>query len=382
VAKKEKMLAHEIIAISIRLAHAGAVELETIEQTDRSHVRWRGRRLVYFGGCDYLRLSHEPSVIKSIQLAARRFGINAAASRKTTGNHPIYARTEDAVADYFGAERAVLVSNGYLTNLTVAQGLKGRIARALVDERSHASLQDAILLLGAKVTRFKHGSPEDLERKLAHVEVNESTALLTDGMFSHNGAVAPLRRYRRLLDDRALLWVDDSHGGGILGRHGRGTVELMGISRRNVIQTVTFSKAFGVYGGAVAGSRKTVEEIFAKSRIASGNTPLPPMLAGGILIALKFANAKRRRILESNILHFHKMTERTVPEYVTPIVPVIPSSGQESGKLRRDLLAAGIYPCFIQYPGGPREGYFRFVISAGHSKAEIERLAGVLRGRI
>jgi 7-keto-8-aminopelargonate synthetase-like enzyme len=372
---------HEFIAISIRLAHAGAVELETIEQTDRSHVRWRGRRLVYFGGCDYLRLSHEPSVIKSIQLAARRFGINAAASRKTTGNHPIYARTERAVADYFGAERAVLVSNGYLTNLTVAQGLKGRIARALVDERSHASLQDAILLLGAKVTRFKHGSPEDLERKLAGVEVNERTALLTDGMFSHNGAIAPLREYRRLLGDRAILWVDDSHGGGILGRKGRGTVELMGISRRNVIQTVTFSKAFGVYGGAVVGSRKIMEEIFAKSRIASGNTPLPPMFAGGVLTAMKYANPKRRKLLERNILHFQEIAGMPVPKYATPIVPVIPSSGQEASKLRRDLLAAGIYPCFIQYPGGPREGYFRFVISARHSKSEIEQLASVLRGR-
>jgi 8-amino-7-oxononanoate synthase len=352
---------------------------EAIEPITATQVRWRGKILNYFAGCDYLGLSHEPELVHAIQKGAGEHGINAAASRKTTGNRPIYGRTEIQIARYFGAKKAVLVSNGYLTNLTVAQATTGTFKTAIIDERSHASLQDALTLLGAKVIRFKHLDPADLQSRISAEIRNEQTVLITDGMFAHSGEIAPLKKYRRLLGPKVWLWVDDSHAGGVLGERGGGSVELSGISRMNVIQTVTFSKGFGCYGGAILCSGKLAENIFARSRIVSGNTPIPPMLAAGILRALKLANSKRRKMLFANIILFCELLGRSTSRIMGPIFPFHPGSGEEADRLRNELLTAGTYPPFIQYPGGPKDGYFRFAFSAKHSKTQITQLAQVIR---
>lgn len=359
--------------------HNHPVLPEAIEPITATQVRWRGKRFSYFAGCDYLGLSHEPELIHAIQKGAGEYGINAAASRKTTGNRPIYGITEIQIARYFGVKKAVLVSNGYLTNLTVAQATTGTFKTAIIDERSHASLQDALTLLGAKVIRFKHLDSTDLQTRINDEVRNEQTVLITDGMFAHSGEIAPLKKYRRLLGPKVWIWVDDSHAGGVLGERGGGSVELSGISRTKVIQTVTFSKGFGCYGGAILCSGKLAENIFARSRIASGNTPIPPMLAVGMLRALKLANPKRRRRLFANISLFCDLVGKSAPRIRGPIFAFHPGSREEAGRLRKELLAEGIYPPFIQYPGGPQEGYFRFAFSAEHSKAQIIELAQVIK---
>ena len=121
---------------------------ETLQQVDRVFVRWRGRRLVYFAGCDYFRLASHPRVLAAVRRGLKEFGLNVAASRKTTGNHALYEELEQAVARFCQAERAVLVDNGYMTNLAVAQAFRGEFTHVLMDARSHTSVRSMAKMSG------------------------------------------------------------------------------------------------------------------------------------------------------------------------------------------------------------------------------------------
>ena len=352
---------------------------EPLQQVDRTYVRYRGRKLIYFAGCDYLRLGSDPRVMRAVERTLRKYGLNVAASRRTTGNHDLYERLERMTAGFFGAEQAILTSNGYMTNLVAAQALAGQITHVFLDERAHQSLKDAAVLLRARVQTFKHRNPGSLGAAFARTAKSSNAAILTDGMFAHDGSIAPLDAYRKIAPS-TLLWVDDSHGAGILGKHGRGAIEWFGLGHRNLLQTITFSKAFGVYGGAVLGSKQVCASILSRSGMAAGNTPLPLPLAGGVLEALRITKGPTaRKKLLKNIAFFHHCLGKPSPPVPSPIVSVIPSKPKQVAALRERLLHAGIFPSYIHYPGGPESGYFRFAISSEHSENQIQKLAACLQ---
>src|SRR5262249_44635100 len=135
-----------------------------LQQIDRTYVRSNGRKLSYFSGCDYFRLASHPKVIAGLRNGVRRYGLNVAASRLTTGNHVLYRRLENALADFFQADAALLVSSGYTANLAVAQALAGQYSHALIDAQAHPSLADAAQFLGCPVVQFAHCDAEDLAR--------------------------------------------------------------------------------------------------------------------------------------------------------------------------------------------------------------------------
>jgi 7-keto-8-aminopelargonate synthetase-like enzyme len=352
---------------------------EPLQQIGRTYVLWRGRKLTYFGGCDYLRLSSHPKITKAVREGIAKFGLNVAASRRTTGNHPLYEELEHASQKFFGAERALLVSNGYLANIAAAQGLAGELDHVFIDDRAHSSLRDALKFLSCPQTDFSHRDADDLRRKIRANGRDGRIAVFTDGMFAHDGWLAPLSAYRDALGPNGLLWVDDAHGAGILGRRGRGSLELARISRANTIQTITFSKAFGSYGGAVLCDRPTAETIVTKSCVLGGNTPLPLPYANAALAGLTLVRETPalREKLQTNVLRFWNAFGH-VPGELVPIIPVTTSHAE---KLKRELLQAGIHPPFIRYSGGPPEGYFRFAICSEHTPAQIDALAEVLANR-
>jgi 7-keto-8-aminopelargonate synthetase-like enzyme len=346
---------------------------EPLQQIDRTYVLWRGRKLIYFAGCDYLRLSSHPKLVRALQKSLVQFGLNVAASRKTTGNHRLYLELESSIRKFFRSEAAVISSTGYFTNIIAAQALRGSIDHVFIDERAHGSLRDAAIFLGCRISEFTHRDPDDLQKKVASIKTR--LAVLTDGMFSHDGSIAPLAAYRKAIGADALLWVDDAHAGGVIGHHGRGTVELEGISRHKLLQTVTFSKAFGTYGGAILCDKKMAALISERSCAVGGNTPTPLPLVAATLAALDLCNDRLRAQLFKNIELFWKYLGRPLPEYPTPIISLAPD---KPTSLSRQLLAAGIYPPHIKYPGGPAAGYFRFAIASEHSAVQIKKLAGVL----
>jgi 7-keto-8-aminopelargonate synthetase-like enzyme len=204
-------------------------------------------------------------------------------------------------------------------------------------------------------------------------------------MFSHDGSVAPLADYLAALPAQAALLVDDAHGAGVLGRAGLGTPSHCGVRDVRVIQTVTLSKAFGAFGGAIVGRREVAEAILTKSRCFTGATPVPLPLAAGAMESLRVfkANSHLQTRLHRNAAWLKgrlRAGGMNLPDAPGPIIPVIPTSPAAAVRLKRRLLAAGIHPPLIRYPGGPEGGYFRLVVSSEHSREQLAALAGALLG--
>jgi len=243
---------------------------------DPLRARVGGRTLLYFGGCDYFRLSWQPRIRRALRRGLERWGVNVAASRRTTGNRRLYEQLEQGLADFFEVESAVLVSSGYATGLAVGQALSGEFTHAFIDTRAHGALLDATVFLGCPVARFGHRDVSDLARRIGRTGRSSRVLVLTDGMFSHDGSVAPLRAYARLLGRNGRLLVDDAHGAGVLGEHGRGSAEVEGVEDARLIRTITLSKAFGVYGGAILASAAVRAALLDRSRLYTGSPPWPP----------------------------------------------------------------------------------------------------------
>lgn len=358
-------------------------EPESLQQLRRTYVRQRGRDLSFFSGCDYFRLSSHPKILAAVRVGLSRYGLNVAASRRTTGNHAVYLELEKQLCRFYRAEAALVVSTGYLTNLVVAQALAGNFSHALVDEKSHVSPQDGAQFFNCPVLKFKHRDVADLKRTLQRCGRGARPVVLTDGMFSGDGSVAPLKAYLKLLPRDGLMIVDDAHGGGTIGARGGGAVEVEGVDRRRIVQCVTLSKALGCYGGAVLCSKQLREQIVLRSSLFIGSTPLPLPLAHAATVALQVLkqDGSLRRRLNRNaglVKDSLRKAGMILPDYPGPAIPFPLASAREKAQLHRALLAAGIFPSFIEYLNGPAGGYFRFVISSEHTPAQLKNLVSVL----
>ena len=345
---------------------------DPLEQIGRVHVRHRGRKLIYFGGCDYYRLASDPLLKKIVARTLRKEGLNVAASRVTTGNHSIYEQLEAALGVFFKVEAALVTSTGYTANLVIAQALAGEFSHVVIDEGAHASLKDAAQFLDCPILEYTHRDSAHAARAMARCGPFARIALLTDGVFAHNGAIAPLVELIRILTPDGMLLLDDAHGAGVLGKNGRGTTEHFALRDKRIVRSITLSKAFGTFGGAVLGNKKICRKIVSHSRLFAGSTPPPLPLAKAAVYAL--AKVQGHDGLRAKL---KRNTEFAGAEF--PILTLVPKSRPDAMKLRRDLLKAHIFPTLIQYPGGPRTGYFRFAISSEHTRPQIERLLAVIR---
>jgi 7-keto-8-aminopelargonate synthetase-like enzyme len=309
-------------------------------------------------------------------------GLTVAASRVTTGNHPRYAELERKLMRYFGAADALLVPSGYLSDVVVGQALAGSFSHALIDTQAHPALEDAARFLDCPVLRFAHRDPADLNSAIRRCGPGARLILLTDGMFSRDGSVAPLADYLKLLPRDAWVLVDDAHGAGVLGRSGRGALEQAGVGRNRIIQTIALSKAFGAYGGAVLGTPALRRRILERSHSFAGSTPVPlPLVhaASAAVDLLKRDHGLRKRLLENASYVKGALLDAgwNLPDTPGPIV-MLTMRPKQVAKLNHAFLAAGIYPPFLKYPGGPTGGYFRLVISSEHSSAQLDQLIRVL----
>jgi 7-keto-8-aminopelargonate synthetase-like enzyme len=359
-------------------------ESEPLQQVDRTYIRYRGRKLSYFGGCDYFRLSSHPRVIAAVKRGLHQFGLNVAASRLTSGNHTVYQELERRLAKFFGAKSALLVSSGYSTNLVVAQSLTGQFSHTLLDERAHGSLRDAAHFLDCPILEFKHRDLEDFSHTVRRCGGGARPIVLTDGMFAHDGSVAPLRAYLKLLPRDGLLVVDDAHGGGTIGPTGKGTIEVEGVSRARIVQNITLSKALGVYGGAVLCSPSLRARIVSRSRIFGGATPVPLPLAyaAGQALEILGTDLRLRRRLKENTLYVRAGLRRAgfvLADHPGPIAGIQLDEPARIGRLKRALLAAGILPPFISYSGDATNGWLRFALSSEHSHRQLDNLIRALK---
>jgi 7-keto-8-aminopelargonate synthetase-like enzyme len=359
--------------------------LDQLQQVASTEVLWDGRRWTYFGGCDYLRLSWHPEVRSAVASAVAKFGLNVAASRLTTGNHPLYNQLEAALADFFDRDRALVVSTGYNANLMSAQALAGEFTHVFLDAHAHPSLVDAAALLHpASVARFAYRDVADLTKLVRQLPRFSKALLMTDGVFTHDGSCAPLAEYRATLPRNAWLWVDDCHGAGTVGPRGQGAPALCGISSERLIHICTLSKAFGCYGGVILGTKSLLARIEVASQMFIGSTPPPLPYMAGALASLDIIKHEPNRVarLKANVHYTRDKlfgSGEADSQFPGPSVGVVPLRASEREAIRERLLGNRIYPCFVRYPGGPKAGYFRFSLSSEHSEEELSRLISALQ---
>ena len=355
-----------------------------LPSSDRTGVRVAGRRLAYFAGCDYYRMSSHPAVVAAAKEALDRYGFGVAASRLTTGNHPLYEELEAWLARFFRVPAALLVHTGYATNPIVAQALAGDVTHAFLDARAHASLREAADLLGCPIRGFAHRDADNLRRRLGRLPVGARPLVLTDGLFAHDGSIAPLAALLAALPPGGRLLMDEAHAAGVLGTGGRGTAEEGAVADPRLIRTATLSKAFGAAGGVVLCDRALVERVIARSRWFAASTPMPlpaaaAALAAGALIAGDVALRARLRANTARVKAAARGAGFPVPENAAPMFGLTPSDPSVARRWRRAWLRRGVFPSLIQYPGGPPGGYFRLAISSEHTENDLASLTAALQ---
>ncbi len=343
-----------------------------------------GRALLSFCSNDYLGLAQHPAVAGALVEAVHRHGVGSGASHLVSGHHREHHALEEALAEFTGRERALLFSTGYMANLAVASALAGRGASVLQDRLNHASLLDAGRLSGARLLRYAHGDAADLESRLATAA--RPALVLTDGVFSMDGDVAPLPALAAACRRHdAWLVVDDAHGLGVLGARGRGSLEELAVGPGDVPVLVgTLGKALGTFGAFVAGDRDLVEHLIQCARTYLYTTALPPALAAATRVALALVDeeAWRRERVQANVARFRRLAADAglaLTDSNTPIQPLVLGPAAAATAASDALLAQGILVTAIRPPTVPAgSSRLRITLSAAHTDDDIDRLVEAL----
>jgi 8-amino-7-oxononanoate synthase len=341
-----------------------------------------GRWLISFCCNDYLDLSHHPALKKAATEAIERYGVGAGASRLVTGNHPLFAELEARLARLKGTEAAVVFGSGYLANVGIIPCLVGPGDLLLADELSHACLMAGGSLSRATHHTFRHNDLDDCAELLRqHRKSHERCLIVTDGVFSMDGNLAPVDELAELAEtNNAWLMTDDAHGIGVLGG-GRGSSFLNGRRSAVPLQMGTLSKAIGVYGGYLCASEPVIELIRNRARSLIYSTGLPPAAVAAAIAALDLIETDPEWAASpvAKARLFARALNLSEPQ--SCIVPIIIGDEDAALEASRNLEDQGFLVAAIR-PPTVSEGTarLRFTFSAAHRDADVERLADAVRG--
>lgn len=372
-------------ALAARRADALYRERRVADGPQQVHRRVDGREVLSFCSNDYLGLAAEPALAAALRAGLERYGVGSGAAHLVSGHTRAHHELEAALADFTGRSRALLFSTGYMANLAVATVLAGRSGAVFADRLSHASLLDGALLSGARLARYAHNDAAALTRRLDAADASPRL-VLTDGVFSMDGDVAPLAALAQTTAAHgAWLAVDDAHGIGVLGPAGRGSVAAAGLDPDAVPVLVgTLGKAFGTFGAFVAGSEVLIETLIQRARSYIYTTALPPAIAVATLKALELVRAgdARRERLAMLIARFRAGAAELgldLPASATPIQPLILGGAERALAASAALDADGILVTAIRPPTVPAgAARLRVTLSAAHTEADVDRLLGTL----
>jgi 7-keto-8-aminopelargonate synthetase-like enzyme len=342
-----------------------------------------GRELLAFAGTGYLGLAHHPEVRGAARDALATGGLSAGAARPTSGTFDAHQHLEEALAEWLGCEAALIVADGYLADLCVGQALLGDAQHVLIDADAHPSLWDGARLTRAPILDY---GPGDVLRAHALLDRFRGTplAVFTDGAFPMHARMAAAAELLRHLPGDGLLVVDDSHGLGVLGAHGRGTCNAFGLDDARLVITASLSKALGCAGGVVAGSAGFVERVRRRADAYRGSTPIPAALAAAGCAALRVLEREPARVarLHENTAALHRMAHRLgQPRRGTflPVLALVPAEGVDRDALQARLWGAGLFAPFVRYPGAPAEGCLRVAVCSEHEPGDLQRLEAALK---
>jgi glycine C-acetyltransferase len=339
-----------------------------------------GKRALNFCSNNYLGLANHPRLVQAAQEAVLRYGIGPAAVRTIAGTMDLHVNLEARLAAFKGVEAAITFQSGFTANLATIAAVVSKDDAIFSDELNHASIIDGSRLSGAKIIRYAHCDPADLDRQLQEQRNNYPRALvITDGVFSMDGDVAPLDQiYAVTKKHEAMLMVDDAHGEGVLGHGGRGIVDHFHLHGKVDIEVGTLSKAFGVVGGIVAGDPLVVEWLRQRGRpfLFSSAMTVPDTAACLAAVDLLEESTELVDRLWENARYFKAEMQRLgfdIGKSTTPITPVMLGEAPLAQQFSRELFENGVFAMALGFPTVPRgKARIRVMISATHQKEDLD----------
>jgi 8-amino-7-oxononanoate synthase len=348
---------------------------------------FNNREMDYFAGTGYLGLQNHPAVLQTAQEALQRYGFSTATSRGGYGEHPLYDELEKEACAFFKAEKVLYFTTGYLGISILTQATIKRFNHIFIDSSAHFCLWDAAYATNLPITPFHHLQAKSLAEKLTQeLRPRENPLVLSDGVFPVSGEIAPLPEYLTLVKPhRGLVYLDDAHAVGVLGKNGRGTSEYYDIQDENCSTSATLAKALGGFGGIIWGKERWVESIGRASRICEGSSPLPLVVAAASACALSLARTlpELRFRLWENVAHTRSALRDLGWDLADTPVPIIcleSLPGIDLDRIRRKLFKQGIAIELVRsYPSTPAGGALRIALFATHTLDQIDHLIEAIK---
>ncbi|RLD01343.1 MAG: glycine C-acetyltransferase [Chloroflexi bacterium] len=362
-------------------------QIRTLESPQGAWLVVDGKRTLNFCSNNYLGLANHPRVVQAAKDAADKYGVGPGAVRTIAGTLGLHLELEKRLAAFKKVETAITFQSGFSANLATIPALVGKEDVIFSDRLNHASIIDGCRLAKSKIIPYEHCSPDSLKGVLdEHRGEYRRALVVTDGVFSMDGDVAPLDEiYQVTRDYDVILMVDDAHGEGVLGEGGRGIVDHFNLHGKVDVEVGTLSKAFGVVGGVVAGNPLVVEWLYQRGRpfLFSSAMTLPDVAAciesvnileeSTELVDRLWANAKYFKS-EMKTLGFDTGVS------TTPITPVMLGEAPLAQEFSRKLFEAGVFAMSIGFPTVPRGlARIRVMISAAHSNDDLDQALGIFK---
>lgn len=361
-------------------------ELSLLDSPSAPVISVEGREFLLFASNNYLGLANHPQVKFAAMKAIEAFGIGTGASRLISGTLPPHQTLERDLAQWKGTEASLTFSSGYATNIGVIPSLAKADGLILADRLCHASLIDGCRLSRATLRIFHHNDLDHLKRLLSNRPSHGSTLIITEGVFSMDGDLAPLPEMARLAEEfEATLLVDDAHGTGVMGSNGRGTVEHYGVDSASILHMGTLSKAIGSSGGFVAGPKDFVAYLINTCRSFIYTTAPPPAMAAAASTSLAIIQQEphRRTKLWRNREFLHNGLVKMgfkLTNTQSPILPIIVKDPELGVRMSHRLKEEGVWIPAVRPPTVPKgTSRLRVTVTADHSIQQIETALGALR---
>jgi glycine C-acetyltransferase len=357
-----------------------SINFRTIDSPQGPWITVDGRKVLNLCSNNYLGLAADPRLAQAAKEAIDRYGIGPAAVRTIAGTMSLHLALEQRLAAFKGVEAAITFQSGFNANIATIPALVGKDDVIFSDELNHASIIDGARLSRAEVVRFAHADPADLRRKIAETPGDGRRLIITDGVFSMDGDIAPLPEiYEVAREHNILLMVDDAHGEGVLGHGGRGIVDHFGLHGKVDVEVGTLSKAFGVVGGVVAGKPIIIDWLRQRARpfLFSSAMTVPDVAACLAAVDVLEASTERVDRLWENAALFRREMQRLgfdTGASQTPIVPIMLGDAPLAQQFSRRLFEEGVFAMAIGFPTVPRgKARIRVMNSASHSQSDLEQ---------
>jgi len=365
-----------------------APKLRVLQGEQKAVCTFDGREVINLASNNYLGLTTHKALRKAAVEAAKKYGAGAGAVRTIAGTMQLHMQLEEQIAKFKNAEACVVFQSGFTANAGTVSAVLGKEDLIISDELNHASIIDGARLSRATIEVFKHKDVNDCERILQeHASFPGKKLIISDGVFSMDGDLAPLPELCTLAEKYdCIMMVDDAHASGVMGRNGRGTIDHFECHGRVHIQVGTLSKAIGVMGGYVCGSRDLIDFLYLRARPFLFSTSHTPATAAACMAAFTVLDSPEGEKLVKKLWKNTKTFKRELKKRgfqfkvsETPIVPIHVGDAAKAFEFAQKLFAAGVFAPAVGYPTvAEGKARLRAIVSAGHKKEQLVRAADIM----